>query len=117
MAGADAAFGGIPGADNVEVGRVTAAAFGIAALVAPVGALAGTALVAAVPVFATLEVPGATTGGVVEETVAVIEWAGADSDAASNNAGTNKLRFMIAPFIGAAATSRGPNYPARQSRR
>ena len=73
LAGAEAPFGGTPGADNTAAGRVTAAAFGIAALVAPVGALAGTALVVAVPVFAALEVPGATTGGVVEETVAVIE--------------------------------------------
>jgi hypothetical protein len=97
---------------------VTDVALGIAALLAAlVAALEVTELVAAVPDFAASEVPGAAAGCVVEETVAVIEWAGADSDAASNNAGTNKLRFMIAPFIGAAATSRGSRCRGRRSRR
>ncbi len=95
---------------------MTDAGLGIADLLAPlVAAFDGTALVAAVPVLAAFEALG-SGGAVVDETVAVIDKTGADSDAANRNAGTD-MRFMVAPFIGAAATSRGSRCRGRRSRR
>jgi hypothetical protein len=109
-------FIGTPGEVKNAAGRVTVAAPGASGLF---DAASATALLVAdlaaesvgAEVVAAL---GVEDGGVVDVTVAVIEYAGA---AHKDSARTSKLRFMGTPFIVAAATIRGMRNRVRPSRR
>ena len=112
-------FGGTPGADTKAAGLVTVLALGaVLRGAAAAGRVTGGAMVpdlaaesVAVDVAGAL---GAGGGSAPDTTDAVIECAGT---ADSNSAKTSNLRFMVTPFIVAAATIHGMSCRVRPSRR
>ena len=98
------------GADSTVAGCVTLAVLGMTILPVAEAGAADAAFDAVAPAGRL----AAFVGACALVTFAVIECAGSTT---APSARTSNLRFMNAPFIALAATTRGPGCPCRRSRR